>query len=80
MKKVCIDSDLLLDVALGREPFFTASKGVLALAENDLIIGNISSNCVAKVYYILKIIGGDPNARKFISTLVNYISVIPMDH
>jgi len=72
INKVFIDTDIVLDVALAREPFFSASKTILAMAENNLIIGNISSNCIANIYYILRKTGGDTNARKFISNLIKY--------
>ena len=50
------------------------------MAENNIIIGAISSNCVANIYYILRKSGGDSKARKFISTIVKYITVITIDH
>ena len=80
IKKVFIDTDIILDVALAREPFFTASKIILAMAENNIIIGNISSNCVANIYYILRKSGGDNKARKFILNIVKYITVIAINH
>ena len=80
IKKVFIDTDIVLDVALAREPFFSASKIILAMAENNIIIGNISSNCIANIYYILKKSGGDNKARKFILNIVKYITVITIDH
>lgn len=80
IKKVFIDTDIVLDVALAREPFFSASKMVLAMAENSMIIGNISSNCIANIYYILRKVGGDIDSRKFLSNIVKYIDVITIDH
>ena len=80
IKKVFIDTDVILDVALAREPFFFASKIILAMAENNIIIGAISSNCVANIYYILRKSGGDNKARKFILNIVKYITVIAIDH
>ena len=80
IKKVFIDTDVILDVALARDPFFSASKIILAMAENNIIIGSISSNCVANIYYILRKAGGNSQARKFISTIVKYITVITIDH
>lgn len=80
LKKVFIDTDIVLDVALAREPFFSASKIILAMAENNIIAGNISSNCIANIYYILRKFGGDRNARKFISNIVKYITVIIINH
>ncbi|QOW61367.1 PIN domain-containing protein [Treponema pedis] len=80
VKKVFVDTDVILDVALAREPFFSASKMILAMAENNIIIGNISSNCIANIYYILRKCGGDSNARKFILNIIKYITVITIDH
>ena len=80
IKKVFIDTDVILDVALARDPFFSASKIILAMAENNIIIGVISSNCIANIYYILRKAGGNSQARKFISTIVQYITVITIDH
>ena len=80
IKKVFIDTDIILDVALAREPFFSASKIILAMAENNIIIGTVSSNCVANIYYILRKVGGDSKARKFISHIVKYITVITINH
>ena len=80
IKKIFIDNDIVLDVALARKPFFSASKIILAMAENNIIIGNISSNCVANIYYILRKFGGDNKARKFILNIVKYITVITIDH
>jgi len=50
------------------------------MAETNIIIGNISSNCIANIYYILRKAGGDTNARKFISNVIKYIAVITIDH
>jgi hypothetical protein len=80
IKRVFIDTDVILDVALAREPFFSTSKIILAMAENNIIIGTTSSNCIANIYYILRKAGGDRQARKFISTIVQYITVIAIDH
>lgn len=80
IKRVFIDTDVVLDVALAREPFFPGSKIILAMAETNVIIGKISSNCIANIYYILRKSGGDINTRKFISKITKYITVITIDH
>ena len=80
IKKVFIDTDIVLDVALARSPFVDSSKLVLALLENNIAIGFTSSNCIANIYYVLRKAGGDEKARKFISKLLKYTNVIPIDH
>jgi predicted nucleic acid-binding protein len=79
-KKVFIDSDIILDLALFRAPHVHFSKQVLGLAENDVIQGLTSSNCVTNIHYILKKARGETDARFFISQILRYISVLPMDH
>jgi predicted nucleic acid-binding protein len=80
IKRVFIDTDVILDVALAREPFLEASRIVLALLENNIAIGYMSSNGVANLYYILRKSGGDENARLFITKLIQYITIISIDH
>lgn len=58
IKRVFIDTDIILDVALAREPFLQTSKKVLSLLEHGSAAGFISSNEVANLYYILRKIGG----------------------
>jgi hypothetical protein len=50
------------------------------MAETGMIIGVTSSNCIANLYYILRKVGGDIDARMFLSGLIKYISVIAIDH
>jgi predicted nucleic acid-binding protein len=80
IKKVFIDTDIILDVAMARKPFFSASRTILAMAETGMIIGVTSSNCIANLYYILRKVGGDADARTFLSGLIKYVSVIAIDH
>jgi predicted nucleic acid-binding protein len=80
IKKVFIDTDIILDVAMARKPFFSASRTILAMAETGMIIGVTSSNCIANLHYILRKVGGDTDARAFISGLIKYVSIIAIDH
>jgi predicted nucleic acid-binding protein len=80
IKKVFIDTDIILDVAMAQKPFFSTSRTILAMAETGRIIGVTSSNCIANLYYILRKVGGDTDARLFISGLTKCISVIAIDH
>ena len=79
-QRIFIDSDVILDVALARQPFVVASREVLAQCEQGGIMGCISSNSVANIYYILRKMGGDVKARLFIQQILTYLLVIPSDH
>jgi predicted nucleic acid-binding protein len=80
MKRVFIDTNILLDVALERQPFYTASKAILTLAEQGKIKGFTTSLSIANGYYILRKAGGDANARSYLSALVTFLTVLPVDH
>jgi predicted nucleic acid-binding protein len=80
IKRVFVDTDLILDVALARQPFLESSKLVLALLENYIAIGFLTSNEITNIYYILRKAGGDQNARKFISGIIKYLTVISVEH
>lgn len=80
MKKLFLDSDVILDVATGREGFYQDSSTVLGLVENRTYQGVTSSNCIANVYYILRSKAGDQNARVLIRGLLNHIQILPITH
>ena len=80
IKRVFVDSDVILDVALARQPFLDGSRMLLSLLENNIALGFISANCVANIYYFLRKSGGDSKARLFISNLLKYLTVSPVDH
>lgn len=80
IKRVFIDTDIIMDVALARNPFFEASRLALAIVENNIALGFISSNGIANIYYMLRKAGGDKKARLFLSGLMKYITVISIDH
>jgi len=80
IKKVFIDSDVILDVATGRMPFVEHSKTALSLIEDGYALGVISSNSITNIYYVLRKISSNDKARFFIKTILKYISVITVDH
>ena len=60
MKKIYIDSDVLLDIYLNRELFVDNSSAVLSMIEEKVFKGYTSSVIIANLYYsINKYIGHD---------------------
>jgi predicted nucleic acid-binding protein len=78
-KRVFIDTDVILDVALARKDFLAESKAVLAMAENRMFAALTSVLVVSNLYYILRKAGGSENAKKFIRTIMNFIDILPAD-
>lgn len=80
MRRVFVDTDVILDLATGREPFVRDSRNVLALLERGRASGFVSSNVITNVYYILRKLGSDEKARMFIKALLSYLFIVPVDH
>jgi predicted nucleic acid-binding protein len=80
IKRVFLDSDVVLDVATGREPFVHASKASLAVVENGYAIGVVSANSVTNIYYVLRKLSSGEKAKEFLRTLLEYVSAVPVDH
>lgn len=75
-----LDSDVILDVALARDPFVSESKTVLVMAQLHHFSGFTSSVCIANIYYFLRKKTGDRQARDFLSRLLSFVTILPMDH
>jgi predicted nucleic acid-binding protein len=69
--KLLIDTDVLLDVALGREPHVRASAGVLKWVEAGGKAA-VASHSIANCAYLLK------NARPFLRGLLQLVDVAPV--
>lgn len=80
IRKVLLDSDVILDVATGRTPFVAYSSEALAIIECGLALGVMSANSVTNMYYILRKLGSSAKAKHFIATIIKFVSVIPVDH
>ena len=80
IKRVFVDSDVILDVALAREPFVEYSSLVLALLEQRRCVGVISSNLVTNVYYVLRKLSSSQQTRTFLQDLLQIIEITPVSH
>ncbi len=54
MKRVFIDSDIILDLLAGRAPFYHAAAGLFSLIDAQLCAGYVSPLIFANLYYILR--------------------------
>ncbi len=67
--KLFIDSDIILDIALTRDPHFHSSSIILSLIETKVLEGFTSSVVVSNLYYILRKLESHKAAIDFISKL-----------
>ncbi len=79
MKKVLLDTNIILDIALKREPHFEHSAKIFELIDSKLILGFITATTVTDIYYISKKDKGNKIAIEFISNLISVVDVIGVD-
>ncbi|MBP7738204.1 MAG: PIN domain-containing protein [Spirochaetes bacterium] len=76
--KLFIDSDIILDIALSRDPHFLSSSIIFSLSETKALEGFTSSVVVSNLYYILRKLESHKAAIDFISKLRLIIKILPV--
>ncbi|MGA9381147.1 MAG: PIN domain-containing protein [Phormidium sp.] len=77
--KVLLDTNIIVDVALEREPFFSDSEQVLAFAEEGRIEAYISASTFGDLYYIIRKNKGRDLALEFLSNIASVCQVATVD-
>ncbi len=72
---VLLDTNIIVDVALERQPQNEASKQVLLLVEQGQIEGYISASTFGDLYYIIRRSRGREWTTDFINWLVTYCQI-----
>ena len=77
MLRMMIDTNIILDVLLEREPFYTHSKAVLDLCEKKEILGFISASAATDIFYLIrKSLGSTEVAYKALGHILNIVKVL----
>ncbi len=80
MKKILIDTDVLLDVLFDRLPFSVHSAQVLSLCETGKIKGFITPVTGSNLYYLLRQKAEHKKVIKKMNLLLFFIEVFPVDN
>jgi predicted nucleic acid-binding protein len=76
MKKVFIDTNIVLDFALKREPFTTSARTVFDRIVKKEIAGYISTASITDMFYILRKSQGREKSLEFLKDLVKTIHLL----
>lgn len=76
--RVLIDTNVILDVWLAREPFLKASAELLSAAERGSVVGVISPTTVTTLHYLVSKTKGDARARALLQQLLRICEVASM--
>ncbi|GAB2986219.1 PIN domain-containing protein [Mucilaginibacter puniceus] len=80
MRSIFLDSDILLDLILERDPFYEWALGVFLEIDKKQILGCTSVHALLNVHYLAKKKFGEKSARALIKMLTAKLSVIKEDN
>ncbi len=73
--KILIDTNVIVDVALEREPYLVDSEQVLLFVEQDEVEGYISASTFSDLYYIIRRQKSREWTFDFLSRLFTYCEI-----
>ena len=80
MIRALLDTNILLDVLLKREPFVKDAAALWQANKQGLFEGSISAITPVNVFYIARKIKDNATARKIVEELLIVFRVVPIDH
>lgn len=79
MKKIFVDTNILVDLIADRKPFSKFAIELFSKAENKKVKLYVSSHSLATTHYLLKKYISEKELRKIIYSLLEYIHVVAID-
>jgi predicted nucleic acid-binding protein len=79
MKNIVIDTDVVLDFFLDREPFSENAAKILSLCEKKEITGFVTPVIVSNVYYLLSQKGKQEKVIEKLKTLLSLLEILTID-
>ncbi|MEM6801079.1 MAG: PIN domain-containing protein [Bacteroidota bacterium] len=77
-ESVFVDTDVIIDFLIDREPFSQKSAEVFALAESERINIYVSSLCFNNIFYICRKIVGFTKAMDLLQKLESISEILPV--
>ncbi|MGD8780345.1 MAG: PIN domain-containing protein [Ignavibacteria bacterium] len=74
---VLIDTDILIDIALKREPFFEDSVRIIDICEINKVIGFVAWDSLSNFYYLTSSDAEKKAIKQFLSDILQFIKVSP---
>nr|WP_228021172.1 PIN domain-containing protein [Microcystis sp. LEGE 08355] len=70
-----IDTNIIIDIALERQPYFTNSETVLAFVEQGQIEGYISASTISDLYYLIRKQKGRDLTIEFLQEILTFCQI-----
>ena len=79
MKKVFVDSDIILDLLAKREPFYQYAAELFSLVEKGKITAHVSPIIITNLHYVLCKLKTKVQAIKSLQKLKLLVKILPID-
>jgi predicted nucleic acid-binding protein len=79
MKKILVDTDVILDFFFDRKPFSENSTTILNLCENNIIVGYVTPVIISNIYYLLRRNAKHEKVIEKLKLLLTILNVLKMD-
>lgn len=76
---ILIDTNVIIDFLLTREPFFHASFEVIAKCAGGELEGYVAFHSISNLWYILRKVPED-RRRKWLTEICGFLKVVSADH
>jgi predicted nucleic acid-binding protein len=77
--RLLFDTNIVLDIALKREPFYKDSVTIFKNIDNKRTFGFVTATTITDIYYIARKDKGHLIAIEFISNLIQFVDLIGID-
>jgi len=77
--RILLDTNIVMDIALGREPHLADSADIFRAIDNESIYGFVTATTITDIYYVAKRVRGHQITIDFISNLLEIVDVIGID-
>lgn len=79
MTNILLDSDVMLDFFLKREPFYNSSGQILSICETHKVRGFITGLALANTYYMLRKRIDHEGIIHHFEKLMTFLDILPID-
>lgn len=76
MKKVLIDTNVILDICLKRKPFYEDTISLFSLIDKKVILAHLTATTITDIYYLSKRENGHEQSIKFLEELIDILEVL----
>jgi predicted nucleic acid-binding protein len=77
--KILLDTNIILDIALGRPDYSEKAKELISFLNREQILFFVSATTVTDIYYILRKSGNHTSAMEFLNHFLLYAEIAGVD-